>query len=1028
MMGMMDVAAAQEENRDALQFFENNVRPVLTENCLKCHGPRKAESGLRLDTLAAALEGGDSGSALTPGNPDKSLLLTAIRHQDGLSMPPDGKLDDLSIVALERWITDGAIWPDALTAAGSTGPQLRSGPVTDDERHFWAYQPIADTPVPPLPPEQSIGNAIDRFILARLNASGLEMRSATTRRQLIRRATFDLTGLPPSPEQLNAFLADDSPDAFQTAIDRLLQSSSYGERWGRHWLDVVRYADTAGETADYPTPLSWKYRNWVIDAFNRDMPYDEFVRQQIAGDLMATRLVTERSDAVSEAELLQYKNMTTATGFIAISRRFGFDVENYHHLTIQDTIDTVGQAFLGLSLGCARCHDHKYDPVTAEDYYAWYGIFESTRYSFPGSEEKKRPYDLIPAVPPEIAQERQARHESDLAVLNKQLEQLEAKQEQLNEKLIARTGGLAFCGFEAQSVGQRPHESFGRFGFVTVDSTAQSPYQNVFPAGTRGLSAPSDANNNAFVRPIDPPHVPETTPYLYYNIDFRNKDTTTNGNGAYRFYLGHGPGNSAAVELGASAGTFFVRNGSTMEAIRHLIPGQWYNLQFKLNLQTRTFSGSIGTPGDIVAFENKAVSDGWDGTIDSTFVDKYGPGTGVLPAWQVDNLAVRTSPFLPVGHSENTDRAAAEFTEVTGAAAEIAGDIADVKQQRDRLTASGPYELLYGAVEGVTPADTALQLRGDILKRGDIVPRKNLEVLGDDPLGETQSSGRLQLAEWLTRRSNPLTARVMVNRIWQHHFGRGLVASENDFGTRGERPSHPELLDWLANRFIESGWSVKTMHRLIMASDVYQQSTEHNKEAAEIDPDSRLLWRFNRRRLSAEEIRDAMLFVSGDLDSSVGKEHPFPPVETWGFTQHSPYYATYPSKRRSVYLMQQRLKRHPFLSLFDGADTNASTARRQLTTVPTQALYLMNSPFVHERAASLSDRITQSADSLSAQVEAAYVRVLGRPPAPDELSESITFLKVYVDTLGNSETRPEKLALSGLARVLLTGNEFLFVD
>jgi hypothetical protein len=652
---------------------------------------------------------------------------------------------------------------------------------------------------------------------------------------------------------------------------------------------------------------------------------------------------------------------------------------------------------------------------------------------FPDPKKNKRPYDLIPDLPPGNASEKQAAFDSRLAQLNTEIKDLKSKCTQLTEQLTTATGGIGFYGFETQPVGQRPDESFGRFGLVTVDAAAQSPYQNAFPAGTRGLSAPSDSSNNAFIRPVEPSHTAQTTPRLYYNIDFRSEPTEMETGGAYRFYLGQGPGNSAAVEMGASATTFYVKNGSQLEPLCDLHPGTWYNLQFELDLQSRVFSGTIGTPGNVVSFADKSVSDGWNGTIDQTFVDKYGPGSGILPAWQVDNLAVRTTPFLAVGELlESSEKpgglTAAEVVEATNLMGELSNSIADLKQQRDTLKVAGPYEMIYGAVEGAAAKDASVQLRGNKLNQGDVVPRRNLEILGNDPLDDDTVSGRIDLPDWLTRPSNPLTARVIVNRIWQHHFGRGIVTTENDFGARGDRPTHPELLDWLASRFVESGWSMKAMHRLIMSSHAYQQSSEHDSMAAEDDPQASLLWRFNRRRLSAEEIRDAMLFVSGSLDSSVGEQHPFPAVETWAFTQHSPYYGVYPSKRRSVYLMQQRLKRHPFLSLFDGADPNASTARRGFTTVPTQALYLMNSEFVHECASSLAARVLEMNGETSDHIAAAYEISLGRHPDDDERSEASAFLVEYTTSLGDAESHRDRLVLNALVRMLLTRNEFLYVD
>ena len=1264
---------------DQLAFFENNIRPLLIERCIKCHGPKKAESGLRLDTIATVLKGGDSGPAVIPGQPDDSLIIKAVRHQDDLQMPPDDKLDDREIAAIARWIQGGAVWPAGMMLGGG-GPSVRGGPITDEERGFWSFQTIADPQPPPVeavaaepsPPTGrasqpgQIRNDIDRFVMAKLREAGLKPMRPADKRLLLRRATFDLTGLPPTPQHIQAFLADDSPAAFETAVDRLLRTQAYGERWGRHWLDVVRYADTAGETGDYPTPLSYKYRNWVINAFNADKPYDQFVREQIAGDILGERMINRltanrrrvRGEDEAEAhasalrfndeERERYKEMLTATGFIAISRRFGFDVENYHHLTIQDTIDTVGQAFLGLSLGCARCHDHKYDPVNTADYYAWYGIFDSTRYSFPGSEEKKRPYDSFPVLPPTEAKQIKLAFDASLAKTDARIQELEEAKKALALKLAAGANSSGFAGFELQPLGQSPIAPLGILGEVAAAESAQSPYENVFPVGTRGLAMPGTPNNDAFGQPIAPAHTSSLTPRLYYNIDFRHVSANGNANGAYRFYLGRGPGNSAAVEMGASATKFYVKNGASYEIIRELELGKWYSLQLTLDLRAKRFSGTIGVPGDLTKFESKSFTDGWDGTIDRTFVDRYGPAGGVTPARELDNLAVSTSPFLPPGESirdhaqrqasarwktlieqrrlihrgENRDghpgfhvwhgdalpvvgvntsgeirkvpgtvppgklvvhpaekdgaglawrsplagkvkitgtvqdahdcgdsiawfidRLGAEGLQAVASGAteqngsqtiqvpevtvqpgdflqlaimpkqhygcdltqieltieevggkrtwnlleDVVGDflesnpqddgfenpetwlfyrvatdrgaefgesllsdsnshdllalreqseklnaeLGELSSRRDELQATGPYEVVYAAIEKDETKDAQIRIRGNRRNLGDEVPRKNLDILGGDPLPAAAGSGRLELANWLTREENPLLARVMVNRVWQHHFGRGLVGTENDFGARGERPTHPELLDWLATRFQESGYSIKSLHRLIMASAAYQRSSDYDARAADVDPDARLLWRQNRRRLSAEEIRDAMLFVSGGLDPSMGGEHPFPAVDTWGFTQHAPYYGVYPTNRRSVYLMQQRLKRHPFLALFDGADPNVSTARRELTTVPTQSLYLMNSEFIHVQAAGLAKRVMSDASDAAARVGLMFQVAIARRPSEDELADALQFLSSYIEALATSETAQEDRQLaawSGLARTMLTRNDFLFVD
>ena len=1238
-----------DDDRQALMDFENHVRPLLLARCVKCHGQGKAESGLRLHTRQAARRGGDSGPAILPGQPRRSLLIQAVRHQNDLKMPPNGMLNAREIAILEGWIQRGAVWPADVTL-GAAGAALRGGPITDAERRFWSLQPIADPPVPQAEPADWIRNDIDRFVLKRLADAGLKPQTAASKRALIRRAAFDLTGLPPTPEQIRRYLADDSPQAFSALVDRLLATRAYGERWGRHWLDVVRYADTAGETGDYPTPLSYKYRNWVIQAFNDDKPYDEFLREQIAGDILGER------DPSLSAE--GYAQMLTATGFIAISRRFGFDVENYHNLTIQDTIDTIGQSVLGLSIGCARCHDHKYDPINVSDYYAWYGILESTRYSFPGSEQKKRPYDLFPDVQPARAAQIKQNHDAELAVLNKTFDSLSGESKRLTAQLNSITGGDR--GFENQPLNRQPASPWTSIATARVLASAQSPFTHVFPKGSRGIALPRSDDNNHFGQKIVPRKTAQTTPHLYFNLDFRNTtvdtpDAAQSTPGSYRIYLGHGPGTSAAVELGVSRDAFFTKNGSQYEAVCSLKTGQWHNLQLTLDLKNKTYSGTIRSETKTVAISVRKMTSGWNGIIDQFFVDRFGHLAGVTPARQFDNYRVSHQSFaeqtdlqppqettvtvnpwrgyleprllretrtndngktgfhvwctgalpivgantsgktvkvpgtvppkslvvhppqkngvavawlspltghvkisgrvidahncgdsvlwhldhlcnkglVPLAHGSNStngrqslntaakgslERVAVnrgdfiqlvilpkahygcDLTQLELRIEQIDGDhtwdlvndslvdflgsnphpdryehpqtwyfyeaevdrgrkwsdehpletttihvgearqrldeittqLASLKPRRDQLAASAPYGLVYGAREKDKPVHARVQIRGNKLDLGDEVPRRNLEILGNEPVADS-GSGRLELADWLTRPQNPLTARVMVNRIWQHHFGRGLVGTENDFGARGERPTHPQLLDWLATRFREHNWSIKSMHRLIMLSATYQQSGAYDPRAAAIDPDARLLWRYNRRRLSAEEIRDAMLLVSGQLDPSVGAAHPFPAVDTWSFSQHAPFYGVYPTNRRSIYLMQQRLKRHPFLALFDGADPNISTAQRALTTVPTQALYLMNSEFVHTASQGLAQRLLRKQSGIAERLNQAYLVSIGRPATQTEQESAKRFLSEYLQALAadsenSAAADAERMAWAALARTLLVGNDFLFVD
>ena len=1017
-------------------FFENQIRPLLVRHCIDCHGPKKSESGLRLDSIDAAIKGGDRGPAIVPGVPQESLILKALHHEADLEMPPDEKLPNREIEIFTRWVKDGAIWP-AATVLGGNGPQLRSGEITDQDRKFWSLQDVSD-PAPPLVEDGLVHNEIDRFILKRLQARQLKPLPPATKRVLIRRATFDLTGLPPQPADIEGFLNDHSPAAFAKVIDRLLASNSYGERWGRHWLDVVRYADTAGDTGDYPTPLSYKYRNWVINALNADKPYDVFVREQIAGDVLADLMLHRRAPLktslqpvdqpttvarqLSEDLRQRYEDMLTATGFIAISRRFGFDVENYHHLTIQDTIDTVGQAILGLSLGCARCHDHKYDPVNVDDYYAWYGIFDSTRYSFPGSEEKKRPYDSFPVLPPHEAEQAKAEFDSRLVSLESQIKQLEEEKQQL-----AKRGTTWQQYLKTHRLMHRNKDHNGYRGLNVWHGD---------PLPVVGVNTSEETQN-----------IPGTVPPKHLVVHPAEEDGVGIGwrsplSGAIRI-RGH---LQDAHECGNSIAWFVDRLGTTKfqplgsgelepgesqtleEIVLHVQAGDFLQLaimpkgshgcdltQVELTIDTEDGEQHWSLQNDVVwsGMENNPQDD-QDENPEVWHFYRVIPDRGQSFAASLSSESATLDPVAWERKSRQVDQ-----------------DLENLAQHHLELKSQEPYELVYAAIEKSDPQDAQIRLRGDRHKLGDVVPRKNLNILGNDPLPASAGSGRLELAEWLTRDANPLFARVMVNRIWQHHFGRGIVATENNFGVRGVKPSHPDLLDWLASRFRESGYSIKAMHRLIMTSATYQRSSAFAEVAANVDPEAKLLWRFRRRRLSAEEFRDALLSLSGELDSTMGRAHPFPDIETWAFSQHAPYYGIYPTNQRSVYLMQQRLKRHPFLALFDGADPNVSTARRELTTVPTQALYLMNNEFVHEQSKALAQRLTNQFENEHSRINATYLMILGRHINDDEQAESAAFITAYknhlIETEPSSNVR-EQTALAGLVRTLFTRNEFLFVD
>ena len=784
------------EPGDAIAFFEKKIRPVLVSQCYECHSTasKKSKGGLRLDTREGLLKGGASGPAIVVGDAEKSLLIRAVRHTDKeLQMPPKTKITDAQIADLVAWVKMGAHDP----RKGTAGKPL-VGMSLEEGRAFWSFQPIKEAPPPKVKDTIWPRSGVDHFILARVEAAGIRPAPVADRRTLLRRVTFDLTGLPPTPAEMDAFLGDASPKAFEKVVDRLLDSPRYGERWGRHWLDVARYADTCGNASDYPVPQAHRYRDWVIRAFNRDLPYDQFLREQIAGDLMPAGTSGERAERI------------IATGYLAIARRFGGDRHGEHHLTIEDTIDNLGRTILGTSISCARCHDHKFDPFTTSDYYGLYGIFNSTRYPFPGAEVGRAQEDFVPLM--------------------------------------------------------------------------------------------SAAEIEALLKP-------------------------------YRAKLG-------AIEAE-------VKKLEAAEAEAKKLP---------------------------------------DGPEKKPRID------GATKA------------------------------------------VAEARKTRAAVLAEAPSIGNAYAVADTKGMNVKTHLRGDPRRLGDEVPRHFPAILGGQLLPPNYtSSGRLQLAEWLTDSKNPLTARVMVNRIWQHHFGKGIVQTPNDFGKQGTKPTHPELLDYLAARFIESGWSVKAMHKLILLSKTWQLASTDVEVSTKLDPTNELFWRFTRRRLDAESIRDTMLFVSGELDDRSGGEHPFPPAKGWGFTQHAPFVAVYETKRRSVYLMQQRLRKNPYLALFDGADPSSSTGVRLPSTTPLQALFLMNDPLAHNVAAKFSQRVLSNTDAKgeTARLTLAYQLALSRLPTAEELAECAKFLQRYRTRLTMLKTpanQVETQAWAAFSRALLSGNEFVFVD
>ena len=954
-----DEPAAEPLSAEDRDFFEKQVRPLLVKRCLACHGGTKAGGGLSLETAAGWRKGGEGGPAIVPGKPDESLLIDAINYRS-LEMPPaakGGQLPADEIAILTKWVARGA--PDP-----RDGRDVLGGMSRDEAAKWWAFQPLPI--VDPTSDMAADVERIDALIQQELDRHALPVAPMADRRTQLRRLSYDLTGLPPSAAEVDAFVADQSPLAWSTAVDRLLASPQYGAQWGRHWLDVVRYADTAGENTDRPLPHAWRYRNWVIDAFNRDMPFDQFVRMQIAGDLLAQgRPESDRAAAI------------VATGYLAIARRFGHDIEKDMHLTYEDVIDNLGKNFLGLSLGCARCHDHKYDPVSARDYYALYGIFDSTRFAFPGCEPKGQPRDLVPLLSPS---------EVDARIRPWQARVAEVEADKQRRRDAAQPA--------AAIIEATWKNSNRRLAEAQVAEGASVPFEQRLSV-RRGeiLLLTVLPNGN---------HVADSTLVEWSIREAGGDQRAWSVTDVVADLL---KGNSWPAANGA-AWSFL----ETTAAPAFLTEGR-----DSITGNSSLKSWSLGSePSVFVNAADQQVMV-WTTLPAKSFFVHPGPNRPVAVAWTspIDG-EVLLSGRVADAHPAGLDGVAFELDHL--AAPELGPALADVGRSVVGLPDAGPppaIPVAYAVIDREAK-DARFHERGDPEKLGAEVPRRWLDVFGAAEVPRKAESGRRELANWIA--GHPLTARVMVNRIWEWHFGHGLVRSANDFGARGERPTHPELLDFLAARFVQSGYNVKAIHRLILHTAAYRRASAAPSAA---DPENRWLASFNRRRLTAEELRDSLLAVSGQLDPSPGEAHPFPDEKTWSFSQHAPFNAVYDTNRRSVFMMVQRQRRHPFLALFDGADPNASTPSRQSTIVPTQALYFLNDPFFHGQADALAGLIVAQPDDAD-RLRIAFRAAFQREPSSAERDR----LQRLVDSYPG-ESR-EKWA--ALARVLLASNEFLFVE
>jgi Protein of unknown function (DUF1553)/Protein of unknown function (DUF1549)/Planctomycete cytochrome C len=950
----LSLALAEPQASAHNEFFESKIRPLLSAKCFACHGSEMQMAKLDLSTAAGFFKGGESGPVVVKGEPENSRLISAVNYQGQIKMPPTGKLKDAEIADLVAWIKIGAPWPNA-SAAEVAVVNPKAYQFTEEQRKFWAFQPVKDTAPPKVKNVAWSKSPLDRFILAGLEKKGLSPARPASKLALLRRATFDLTGLPPTEIEIAGFLADRSPNAFAKAVDRLLASPRYGERWGRHWLDVVRYADSAGADEDIRYPYAYRYRDYVIEAFNQDLPYNEFIKQQLAGDL----LPTAQPGDVNTTGII-------ATGFFQVGPKLlaEQDKPKMVYDMVDEQLDVATRAFMGLTVACARCHDHKFDPIPTRDYYSLASIFASTK-SLAKVEGTVSQLYFAPLVTKEVADRYNAHQET-----------VKAKQEDIDEV----TSGEA----ERHAAVLRAQ--------MTKYLPAAWQYENR-PDSMVELKLADFAQQQE----LDAVVLERWLMYLKPSIDVR-------------------PHLKPWYEATEAATKALSRSEAQPRLPKPPASLTEVARSFQEELKASAFERSAAQQ-----VHKKRVAE----------ARRLG-----LPPPERLNVDVAKLRFLTDVIDKKGPLALPDNEPEKLYSAESQAKLGELRKELDALKAASPPEppMACAVTEG-SPVQQKVFIRGNWANPGEDAPKQFLRIIaGEQQTPVANGSGRLELAEWLTRPDHPLTARVMVNRLWQWHFGEGLVRTPSNFGRLGEMPSHPELLDYLARQFVKQGWSIKAMHRLIMLSSTYQMGSEISSTAAEMDPDNRWLSHMNRRRLDAEEIRDGMLALTGQLDLTVGGT-----IQS-GFgtdgENSSGRLSINPdtSVRRTVYLPIRRSNLPSLFNLFDFGDATTPGEGRSRTNVSPQALYMMNGEAVGKRSRELAGSLLDEKGSDHRRIVLVYQRTLGRTPTAEEIRESLGYLEssrsksLATAQASNAGATPNVDAWQSLCRVLLSSNEFIYVD
>ncbi|MCC6362075.1 MAG: PSD1 domain-containing protein [Bryobacterales bacterium] len=954
----MGLAALFARAETGEEFFEKKIRPVLAEKCYGCHSAKVKSpmGGLRLDTAAALRKGGDSGPAVAPGDPAKSPLMEAIRYTSlRIKMPPTGKLPDEQISDFENWIRMGA--PDPRKEE-QPSPTARKKTIDwEQARKYWAFQPVRKPAVPTVQNVSWVRTPVDAFVLAKLGERRLNPAPPADKRSWIRRVTFDLIGLPPTPEEVTAYLSDNSAEADRRVVDRLLSSPHYGERWARPWLDLMRVAETNGHEFDNDKLDAWRYRDYVIRAFNEDVPYNQFVREHIAGDLLPGK---RRSPDGA------YWESPIGTGMFWLWEVLNSATDSVKSRadTVDNQLDVLGKTFLGLTVACARCHDHKFDPIPTADYYSLAGIMHST-------EIREAVIDS-----PERAREIASLHQR-LTDVNEQIRALLPPPPASKSAVLKlRPGDILFEDFEDLGyAGWTPTgEAFGSAPSHTV-----APNQPLNNYRGEGMANSFGGGTDRLVGSLTSKTFKMPKLWVHVRMAGVKPPKALKENQLLRLTI--------------------VADGHKSE---HIIPSGKPGFEWRSSRMTKEI-------GRQCYFE---------------IVDRSRNGHIVI-----DKIVISGNEKPP---EEEAVEAGPERLEdlASSLPAATQAKIAALEQQRARLEEQIPESAFAMISRDDSPRNVRLHIRGNHQNLGEEEPRQFLRIIaGDHQPPIENGSGRLELAGWMASESNPLTARVMVNRIWKHHFGSGIVRTVDNFGKMGEAPSHPELLDWLACRFMESGWSVKQMQRLMVLSNTYCMSSQETAEAGQADPRNALLHHMPVRRLEAEEIRDSILAVSGRLDQKMFGPGIMPHISKYQDGRGKPESGPLDGDgRRSIYINVRRNFLTPMFLAFDYPLPVSTTGNRSVSTVPSQALMMMNNEFVAAEARAWALELLREEPDPSKRIDKLYAAAFARPPEDWEKQETLAFVEKQSSKLArDGDAAPAAAAWGDLCHVLMNSAEFIYV-